>query len=167
VPNTTVAPCFSVNVVELTVSGFKDLLKVALNALEIPTLVAPFAGTVEVTVGGVVSGAAPVVKLQTYGNAREFPARSMIPVESVAVKTEFAANALEGVNVAVTPEYPTAPVTAVVPCLRVNVPEFTVKAFNTSLNVALKPLEIAILIAPLAGTVEITAGGVPVVKLQT
>ena len=62
-PNTTVAPCFKVNVAEFTVSGFNALLNVALRALEIPTFVAPLTGTVEVTVGGVVSGAAPVVKL--------------------------------------------------------------------------------------------------------
>ena len=37
-------------------------------------------GTTDWTVGGVVSGSRPVVKLQTYPDARLLPARSSIPI---------------------------------------------------------------------------------------
>ena len=49
----------------LMVSGFIASLNVAASALPSATLVAPLAGTVELTVGGVVFVAAPVVKVQT------------------------------------------------------------------------------------------------------
>ena len=59
------------------------------------------------------------------------------------------------------------PKTTVTPCLRVKVDEDTVSGFNASLNVALKALEVPTFVALLAGTVEVTVGGAPVVKLHT
>jgi hypothetical protein len=53
------------NVAVLTVRGFSGLLKVAMITLVMGTFVAPLTGMVETTVGGVVSGVAPVVKLHT------------------------------------------------------------------------------------------------------
>src|SRR5256885_1576757 len=49
------------------------------------TPVAALAGTVKLTVGAVVSGVAPVVKLQTKLLASALPARSLAPVVIVAV----------------------------------------------------------------------------------
>ena len=60
-------------------------LKVAVWELVMTTAVAEFPGTVEVTVGAVVSGAGPVVKLQTLLAARGLSARSFAPVVTVAV----------------------------------------------------------------------------------
>ena len=45
----------------------------------------PFAGTIEITVGGVLSTAAPVVKLHDMFAARALPLESFIPVVMVAV----------------------------------------------------------------------------------
>ena len=64
-PETAVAPCLRVNVAVLMVSGLIASLNVAASALLSDTLVAPLPGTVELTVGGVVFGAEPVVKVQT------------------------------------------------------------------------------------------------------
>jgi hypothetical protein len=97
-------PSFTVNVAEFTVRGFYASLNITVTEVPIGTFAALLTGLVEMTVGGVVFGVALVVKLQTYGSARELPDKSTIPVESVAVKTAFAANALDGANVAVTPE---------------------------------------------------------------
>src|SRR2546429_241990 len=60
-------------------------LKVALMVWLIGTAVAALAGTVALTVGGVVSGVAPVVKLQTKSAASALPARSLAAVVIVAV----------------------------------------------------------------------------------
>ena len=63
-PGIWVAPCCNMKVVVVIVSGFIASLKVAESALLRATPRAALAGTVELTVGGVTSGAAPVVKLQ-------------------------------------------------------------------------------------------------------
>jgi hypothetical protein len=52
-------------VVELIVAGFIASLKVILTARLMATPVAALTGMVETTVGGVVSGAAAVVKVHT------------------------------------------------------------------------------------------------------
>jgi hypothetical protein len=64
---------------------------------------APAAGLVELTVGGVTSGATPVVKLQVNAVARLLPAASCAPVPIRAVQIVLAGNAAEGVNVATLP----------------------------------------------------------------
>ena len=50
-----------------------------------PTPVTVLAGTVALTVGAVVSGTTPVVKLQLMSEASALPARSLAPVLIVAV----------------------------------------------------------------------------------
>src|SRR6266571_899578 len=87
----------------LMVKGSIASLKVALMAWLIATAVAPLAGTVTLTVGGVVSGVAAVVKLQPKSAASALPARSLAPVVIVAVNVVRGARALAGVKVAVTP----------------------------------------------------------------
>src|ERR1041385_8667706 len=87
----------------LIVAGSIASLKVALMAWLIATPVAALAGTVELTVGGVVSRAAPVVKLQLKPAASGLPARSLAPVLIVAVKVVRGARPLPGVKVAVAP----------------------------------------------------------------
>jgi len=60
-------------------------LNVAEIAAESPTLRAPERGEVEMTVGGVTSGADAVEKLHESGAVSELPAASLIAVDTVAV----------------------------------------------------------------------------------
>src|SRR6185369_4775570 len=87
----------------LIVRGSIASLKVALMVWLTGTAVAPSSGTVELTAGGVVSGVAPVVKLQPKLVESALPARSMAPVVTVAVYVVRDARSLAGVKVAVTP----------------------------------------------------------------
>lgn len=98
-PATGVAPGpATVNVALVSVSGFIGSLNVAETRVLTGTVVAPAAGTAEITVG------APVVKVQTKFAARALPPGSVAPVVIVPVYTEFAASEAVGVNVAVVPE---------------------------------------------------------------
>src|SRR5207302_654838 len=85
------------------VNGSIASLKVALMVWLIGTAVAPLAGTVALTVGGVVSGVAPVVELQLKSVASALPARSLDPVLTVVVNVVSGARLPAGVKVAVTP----------------------------------------------------------------
>jgi len=67
----------------VAVAGSTASLKVAVMFVLTGTLVAVSAGSVEVTVGAVLS-AAPVVKFHVVA-ASALPAKSLIPVVSVAV----------------------------------------------------------------------------------
>jgi hypothetical protein len=67
------------------VVSFIASLKVAVIAWLRGTPVARFAGFVENTVGGVVSGAAPVLNAHTKLAAMPVPARFVTPVVTVAV----------------------------------------------------------------------------------
>src|SRR6266513_6029581 len=87
----------------LIVNGSIGSLNVALMVWLIATAVAPLTGTVKLTVGGVVSGIAPVVKPQPKSAASALPARSLAPVVIVAVNVARGARTLAGVKVAVTP----------------------------------------------------------------
>src|SRR5438876_7608826 len=87
----------------LIVNGSIASLKVALMVWLIGTAVAPSAGTVALTIGGVVSGVAPVVKLQPKSVTSALPARSLAPVVTTAVNVVRGARVLAGVKVAVTP----------------------------------------------------------------
>ena len=69
----------------------------------IATAVAPLAGTVALTIGRVVSGVAPVVKVQPKLAASALPAKSLAPVVTVAVYAVRGARLAAGVKVAVTP----------------------------------------------------------------
>ena len=63
-PGTAVAPFFNVNVAVVRVSGSMASLNVAATEVFTATPVVPLAGDTDVTVGGVVSGAAAEVKDQ-------------------------------------------------------------------------------------------------------
>jgi hypothetical protein len=93
----------NLKVAVLMVSGSIASLKVALMVWLIGTVVAPLAGTVTLTVGVIVSGVAPVVKLQPKSVASALPARSLTPVVILAVYVVRGARELAGVKVAVTP----------------------------------------------------------------
>ena len=85
-PDTGVAPGpRSVNVAAVSVAAFIGSLNVALIGVLTGTPTAVSAGTVEVTVGAVVSGAVPVVKVHVRFIARPLPATSFEPVVTVAV----------------------------------------------------------------------------------
>ena len=163
-PFTGVAPGpVNVNVAALIVAGFMAPLNVAEIVVLRPTPVAPFAGTVEMTVGG---GA--VVKVHTKLAASGTPVGSFAPVVIVAVNKVLVARMVVGANVAVVPARVTVPVTSVAPGpVKVNVAALIVAGFMASLNVA----EIVVLtgtpVAPLTGTVETTVGAAAVVKVQT
>src|ERR1043166_3791007 len=87
----------------LIVNGSIASLKVALMVWLIGTPVAEFAGTVKLTVGAVVSGVAPVVKLQLKAVNSALPARSLAPVVIVAVYAVIGARSKPGVKVAIKP----------------------------------------------------------------
>jgi len=154
VPITGMAPGpVKVNVAALIVAGFMASLNVAETTVLTGTPVAPIVGTVETTVG------APVVKLHAKLLASAFPPVSVAPVVIVAVYTVFAAKTTIGVNVAVVPEYVTAPVTGTPPgAVTVKVEAFIVAAFIILLKVAVMTCETGMPLAPFAGTVSITAG---------
>jgi len=79
-PATGVTPGpVKVNVALVRVRGFIGSLNVAEIAVLTATAVAPFAGTVEMTVG------APVVKVHTKFACRALPPGSVAPVVMVAV----------------------------------------------------------------------------------
>src|SRR5204862_6361127 len=76
-----------------SIASLKGVSMVGLMA----TAVAALAGTVALTVGGVVSGVAPVVKLQTKSAASALPARSLAAVVIVAVYAVRGARLTAGV----------------------------------------------------------------------
>jgi len=99
-PATGVAPGpVTVKVVPLMVAAFMTSLNVVEIAVLTATAAAPFAGTVEMTLGG---GA--VVKVHTKLAASAAPAGSFAPVVMVAVNTVLLARIAAGVNVPVVPE---------------------------------------------------------------
>src|SRR5687768_14423108 len=103
----------------------------------VATLVAPAAGEVEVTVGGVVSGA--VVNEKVRGApASAFPARSLIPAPRVTVYVVPAARGAEGVNVAEVAVVVTVPVT----------PPLTESWLAFSVEVSIGSLKVTVIAAP-------------------
>ena len=63
----------------VTVEAFTASLKLATADVLVPKDVAPFCGDTDVTVGGVLSMAAQVVKLQVKLFTNAFPAKSLTP----------------------------------------------------------------------------------------
>jgi hypothetical protein len=108
-------PLLSRNVAPVTLVESIGSENVAVTVVPVATPVAPFAGFVVVTVGGVTSGGTAVVNCQTWFEASPFPARSSTPVVTVAVYTVPAARGEEGVNVAVKSVSVTVPATGVAP----------------------------------------------------
>jgi len=162
-PATGVAPGpVTVKVTPVMVAGFMASLKVAEIRVLTATAAAAFAGTVETTVGG---GA--VVKVHTKLAANPAPAGSFAPVVIVAVNKVLPARTSVGVKVAVEPAYVTTPATGVAPGpVKIKVAPLIVAAFMGSVNVADTTVLTGTVVAPAAGTVEITVGR-PVVKLHT
>ena len=88
----------TVKVVPLIVAAFMASLNVAETRVLTGTDAAPFAGMVEMTVGG-----AAVVKVHTKFAASAAPVGSFAPVVMVAVNTVLLARIAVDVNVAVVP----------------------------------------------------------------
>jgi hypothetical protein len=134
-------------------------LNVAETAVVVATPVALLSGLVELTIGGVVSAPALVVNVHTWLAANAFPATSVMAVVSVAVYVVLLARSDDGVNVAIVPAglRVTVPVT---PPLKVNEAVVTVAGASGSLNVAVSAILTGTPVAPLAGVVELTVGGV-------
>jgi len=95
----------------VTVDLLTSSLNVAVIVESMPIQVEPLDGDVEMTLGGVVSGATAVVKVQVRGAAIAFPARSFTPVVTVAVWVVRPANKADGWNVALSPSIVTVPTT--------------------------------------------------------
>jgi hypothetical protein len=139
------------------------LLKVALTAWLRGTPVAPFRGIVEITVGGTVSRAAPVVNVHTKSAAIAVPDRFVTPVVTVAVYKVRGVRLLVGVRVTIlfTALKVTAPPTGVVPGpVRVNVEAVIVAGFIASSNIAVIAVLSATPVALLRGVTAVTVGGV-------
>lgn len=125
------------------------------------TPVAPFAGDVADTVGGVVSGTGPVVKFQVKFAASVLPAESVAPVVMVAVCGVIAARGAEGAKVAELLVATTVPATGKpAGVIRVKVLVFSVGFSMTSEKVTVVAEFTAMLIAAFAGEVEDTVGGI-------
>ncbi len=84
-PETGLEPWVTVNVVEVIVAGSMASLKVALLFRLMPTPMATSIGSVETTVGAMVSATVPVVKVHVLPVAKAFPAKSVKPVVMAAV----------------------------------------------------------------------------------
>ena len=78
-------PARRLKVSVVTEDGSIGSLKVAVSAEVVATLVAPLEGLVPVTIGAVVSGAVPVVKVQVRGAPMGTPDRSLMPLVNVTV----------------------------------------------------------------------------------
>jgi hypothetical protein len=147
--------------------------KVAETEALVATAFAPLAGDVADTVGGVVSGAAAVVKVQVKLAPSALPAASVTPAAMVARYWVLAASAATGVNVAVLPLTFTVPVIAPPPAVgaRVKLAVVSVELVIASEKVAETEAFVATPFAALAGEIADTEGGVvsgaaPVVKFQ-
>ena len=88
----------NVRFVELIVAGFIASLKVMFAVAFNPIPETPQLGAVATTVGGVVSGRDPVVKLHEKFEARALPERSFRPVPAVTVKVVLGVSVSEGTN---------------------------------------------------------------------
>jgi hypothetical protein len=142
------------------VEGSIASLNVARTFALIGTPVAAFAGAVNVTTGGVVSGVEPVVKPHTKLAASARPEESVAPVVIVAVCAVLGPRLLVGSKLAVRPTYVTTPDTGVAPCLSVNVDVVIVEGSIASLNVARTFALIGVPVVAFAGDVKATTGGV-------
>lgn len=125
------------------------------------TPVAPPAGELADTVGGVVSRTAAVVRLQVKFATIALPAASFAAVVMVAVYCVPAARAAVGVNVAVLPLTLTVPATAAPPV----VASLTLAVVSEALVIASEKVAdkeefSATPVAPFAGEVADTVGGV-------
>lgn len=171
VPVTAFAPFMSLNEAMVTVAASTVSLNVAVTAALTGTPDWLLTGLVELTEGGVVSAAAPVVKVQLLFAVMALPAASFTPVVTVAVYAVLYASGPDGWNVAVLPLRETVPGMTSPPLFNVNVPDVKVAAFIGSLKVAETVVFTATPVWLPAGLVVVTDGGVtsgdePVVNVQ-
>src|SRR5580765_161914 len=152
--------CVRVKVVFVSVALVIASEKVADTEELRATPVAASAGEMDETVGGVVSGTGPVVKLQVKSAASGLPAESSTPVVMVAVCCASAARGPEGVKVTELLVAVTVPATGKPPWVSWKVLAFKVAFSMTSEKVAVMAEFAAMPIAALAGEVDETAGGV-------
>ena len=126
------------------------------------TPVTALPGDVEDTVGGVVSGAAAVVKPQTKFIASALPAASFAAVVMAAVYRVLAISAADGWNVAVLPLTFTVPLTTVPPTVgaRVKLAVVSVEFVIGLEKVADIEEFVATPVVPCAGDTADTVGGV-------
>ena len=123
--------------------------------------VAALAGDVADTVGGVVSGAAPVVKVQLKLAPSALPPESVAPVVIVAMYGVLAARGKEGVKVAELLLTLTVPGIGTPACVvSAKVLVFSVEFVIASEKVTAMAEFTAMLVAAFAGDVEETVGGV-------
>src|SRR2546425_1176348 len=99
------------------------------------TPVAMLAGTMALTVGAVVSGITPVVKLQTRSAVSGLPARSLAPVLILAFFLMIRRPPRSTLFPYATLLQSTVPDTGVVPCFRVKVAVLIVEGSIGSLKV--------------------------------
>ena len=135
--------------------------KVADTEVFSATPVAAFAGDVADTVGGVVSGTAPVAKFQVKLAASALPAEFVAPVVIVAVYGVLAASGAEGVKVAAVLLALTVPAMGAPACVvSLKVLMLSVDCNIASENVTVIAEFAAMLVAASAGEVADTVGGV-------
>jgi hypothetical protein len=158
VAKTAVVPCFNVKLAWVIVEGSIASLKVAVMFLLTTTPVAVSAGSVELTVGGVVSPVVPVVKLHVLLTAIVLPARSLTPVVIVAVYCVLAVRAGTGLKIALVLTQVTVPEIDIVPCIKVNVVVLQLEGAIGSLKVAVILQLRGTPMAALKGMVELTVG---------
>jgi len=161
----TVAPSTALARVKLVVFSVELVIgseKVAETDELSATAVAPLAGEVEDTVGGVVSGAAPVVKVQVKLLASGLPAMSSAAGVKVAVYCVLPARLFNGTNVAVLPLSETTPLTPAPPAagLSVKLAVFSVDLIIASENVAEMVVFSPTPVSEFSGDVSETIGGV-------
>lgn len=175
VPATAAPPTVgaTVTLVVVSVAFVIGSEKVAVTGAERDTPVAPLVGVVDATVGGVRSGAAPVVKLHDVLAASALPAASFAAVVTVAVYCVLPARPTLGVNVAVLPATDTVPATAAPPAVGTSVKlEVVNVAFVIgSENVTDAEVLSATPVAPLPGVLAmivgaVTSGAAAVVKVH-
>ena len=131
-------------------------VKLAVTDVPTGTPVAPSTGVVEETVGGVVSDAWFVVKVQVQSVARGFPAKSLTPVVTMAVQLAPVGKGADGVKKADHPLTVTFPGTGAPSAVSRKVASVT---FVTgSVKVILRLASIATSVAPSAGSVDTTVG---------
>ncbi len=162
-----------VKVAVLSVELFISSENVTETGLFNATFVVLRAGASSETVGGVLSGAAPVVKNQVYTLPIGLPAASLAAVEMRARYRVLPASSVAGVKVA------TFPLTSTVPLIhaplgirRVKLAVFSVELSIGSENVAETEALIFMPVSSLLGEVAVTRGAVvsgaaPVVNCQS
>ncbi|MEN6546723.1 MAG: hypothetical protein ABFE07_11865 [Armatimonadia bacterium] len=158
-PNTGVVPCFKVKVdVVIDVEAIASL-NVAEISLLPATFLAPLAGTVEPTVGTVVSRLELVLKDHMKSHGSVLPDTSLTVALIVTQNFVSTGRGLEGVKLAVWLEYVTAPRTGIVPLLKVNVFAVTLEPSMPLLKAAVIEAFMGTPTTPLAGLIELTVNG--------